>query len=141
MENEGFISNHPLDKGGYTYCGITYKWNKDWRGWQSCDKDFWVYHYYMVIWYSEGFDKLNSQRVADYLFDTRVSTNRKIIRKLLNKCCSFYVKGNRWVTPRLDRIRLKRFRLERLNYYKRIIKRDSSQLIFYKGWQKRVNRK
>lgn len=38
LDNEGYYSNHPADKGGETYAGITRKHEPNWKGWGIIDK-------------------------------------------------------------------------------------------------------
>lgn len=142
-KHEGGLANHPMDKGGVTYAGITYKWNRDWRGWKNLNNklllDYWILDYYLHIWVTEGFDQLENQAVANYLFDTRINLSRKNCLKLLNKRLGLNVKlTKRWVEQRLDTVDLELFRAERIKYYRYLVVRNPSQKVFIKGWLNRA---
>ncbi len=139
--NEGHYSNHPNDKGGRTYLGITHKWNKHWPGWKTPHKRILAKAYYYKIWKSEGFDELQDSTIAKYLFDTRISISKKNCIKLLNLCGVAYVKQTkRWVNSSIDTISIERLKWCRCEYYKRLVKKDSSQIVFLKGWLRRSNK-
>jgi lysozyme family protein len=141
MINEGGWSNHKMDKGGLTFRGITYRWNKKWVGWRAPINSSLVKSHYYKIWKSEGFDKLHNQGVANYLFDTRISISRKKSIKMLNKCLGLNVKlTKQWINPLMDTLNVERLSKCRCNYYKMIVKKDSSQVVFLKGWLKRAKR-
>ncbi len=144
LKYEGGLANHPLDKGGRTYAGITYKWNKKWNGWNRLNSqellDYWVLDYYLNVWITEGFDQLENQAVANYLFDTRINISRKKCINLLNKRLNLNVKySKRWIEPRFDSIDLDKLRLERMNYYRQLVVRNYTQKVFLNGWIKRAN--
>lgn len=142
LKYEGGLANHPMDKGGKTYAGITYKWNKNWNGWKRLDDlellTYWIMDYYLHIWITEGFDQLENQTTANYLFDTRINISRNKCIKLLNKRLGLNVKyTKRWIEPRFDSVNLDRLRLERMNYYRQLVVRNPSQRVFLKGWLRR----
>lgn len=90
---EGGYSNHPDDKGGETYLGISRKNNPDWEGWKyvdaakvdkfndmntklknnpyvlQCAKELYKDRYWDVM----QLDTINSQDIAHQLFDTAVN--------------------------------------------------------------------
>lgn len=100
---EGNYSNHPNDRGGETYSGISRIYNPDWYGWIKIDEykdtvtcpfnhkhyhhcfqpkwnqqlgnvvEHFVLDHYIDIWFKEGFDQLSNQETANYLFDFRIN--------------------------------------------------------------------
>jgi len=139
--NEGFFSNHPKDKGGLTFLGITHKWNKSWVGWRNPNKITLAKLYYYKIWHSEGFEQIGDSSISKALFDTRISLGKKNCIKLLNFCRVADVKhSKKWINSSLDTLNLERLRQCRCRFYQRIVKRDSSQRVFLRGWLNRANK-
>lgn len=113
ISNEGYWVNHPDDKGGATYCGITKVYQKDWLGWKYINKyrkwvkkdnkwvelpipwnthfddkmiDFYVQDFYLDLWIKSHYYELKDQKVANYVFDFQVNgtVSSRIIRRSLN---------------------------------------------------------
>ncbi len=114
MKHEGWWVNHPDDKGGPTYAGITQNYQKDWLGWKYINKyrkwgikegkwvelpipwnthfddemiDFYVQDFYLSLWISGHYYELRDQQVANYVFDFQVNgtvSNRIIRRSLID---------------------------------------------------------
>ncbi len=102
LEHEGYYSNNVDDRGKETYSGITRKYNKEWKGWEYLDVykitnkikwnqkidllDSLVCNFYFGIWFKEGYDKLYSQKIANYIFDFRVNSpvGIRIVQRSLN---------------------------------------------------------
>jgi hypothetical protein len=94
---EGNYVNHPNDKGGETYGGITRKYNPDWYGWKYIngktlqrydsvpEAEHWVLDFYLDIWVDEGFDQLENQELANVIFDLRIHTHKKRTCILINR--------------------------------------------------------
>lgn len=145
---EGNYSNHPRDRGGETYGGITRRYNPEWYGWRYIKRtmkrhqvadsaEFWVQDYYLNIWVSEGFYKLKNQEVANYLFDTRVHLGKRQTIRLLERM-GVRPEGSEWAAG-LDGIYVKLVRYLREDYYRRFLQRHPSQRVFKHGWEKRAN--
>lgn len=104
--HEGYYSNNIFDKGGETYCGISRTFNKNWGGWWRIDLfkkrngrinsnqriednilDFYVKDFYSNIWTKEGFNELNDQNIANYIFDFRINATvgSMIIQDVVNE--------------------------------------------------------
>jgi hypothetical protein len=96
-EWEGNYVNHPNDKGGKTYGGITKRYNPDWVGWKYIDNkslqrhdkveeaEHWVMDFYLTIWVKEGFYLLRDQTLANALFDLRVHTSKRSTINIINR--------------------------------------------------------
>lgn len=156
-KHEGYYVNNPVDKGKETYAGITRVSNPEWRGWSYISRyplrwnqsvtgkdstivEFHVMDYYLDIWVKEGFMNLKNQEIADYLFDTRIHLSKKYTVRLLNKTFKTHVnhRKDEWVTSDMDTLDLATFKKARHDYYLRLIKRDSTQVIFKKNWLRRA---
>jgi hypothetical protein len=156
-EYEGYYVNHKDDKGLETYAGITSKYNNDWQGWKYVRKhnlkwnqpvtgkdsvitEFYVLDYYLTIWVREGFDKLTNQEVADYLFDTRIHLSRRSVIKLMNRTYNMSLNKHtrEWIDPSFDTLNINLLKLARIQYYAKLIERDSTQKIFKTNWLKRA---
>lgn len=92
---EGGYVNDPADKGGETYAGISRRFWPSWPGWEIVDSakplkrnaklpqlDFVVEHFYLQLWNEGNFQKINSQDVANILFDFRVNSGATAIKKV-----------------------------------------------------------
>lgn len=160
LAHEGNYANHPDDKGGETYRGITKKYNIDWYGWRYVDRkrakeqnqeipqaNFWAQDHYLTIWVREGFDQIHDWRLAAYLFDYRVNafTGPKEIRKILNEigcCIPIYNKFDDELAACVNSAPnwLLKNRLEyyRAQHYKRLAYKDQTQRKFLSHWLKRT---
>lgn len=89
MAREGGYVNHPLDRGGETFCGISRKHHPDWPGWALLDEypeglrdnlktspdllrlvsDF----YLAKFWAPLRLTEIDSQVIANELFDSAVN--------------------------------------------------------------------
>ncbi len=147
------------DKGGETYAGIARNFHSAWAGWQVIDrikKTRAIKHneiipeltapvttFYANLWNNGGFDKINSQDVANLLFDYYVNSGNYAIKDLQN-IVNVNPDGalgpvtlamvNAGDTVKINNA-LKEARLKRLN---NIIARDPTQAKFAAGWFARV---
>jgi len=164
LNHEGYYVNHPDDKGGETYAGITRKYNPDWYGWKYINEykkkgdivwnthipelDYWVLDYYLTIWVKEQFYVLKDQEVANNTLDIRInspSTGVRIIQRTINqagisipitdKLDSLTIHSINHIN---DSIYLSILRQKRLIFYENIAKRDPSQKKFLSHWKKRT---
>ncbi len=159
-EYEGNYSNHPHDRGGETYGGISRKFNRNWYGWRYVDgkrrkrnnekiqpAEFWVQDYYLDIWIKEGWDNLYDQRVANYLFEFRINSpvGPRIIQRSLNDC-GFGVDINNKIDASVinaiiladSKKLLKSVKKRRVEFYRSIARRDTTQRKFLRHWLKRA---
>ena len=102
---EGGYANHPKDKGGETYAGISRKYHSTWIGWPYIDKQrrygnlktnqiFPKLNQYVKTFYTREFwDKLHcsglDQALANQLFDYAVNSGKgravKTLQAILNQ--------------------------------------------------------
>ena len=145
-EHEGYYSNHPSDKGGETYAGITRRYNPKWYGWKYVrshkrneiipEAEYWVLDHYLDIWVDEGYDTIKDYNVALALFDFRVHSSPKTVNKKLNRVLdTMGICSVNDADPTEFVLRLK---IERILLYNYLVKNDSTQLVFYRGWVKRL---
>lgn len=115
MKNEGGYSNHPDDRGGETYRGVARKFHPDWPGWERIDQykqsnkfpavldadhalKGWVQDFYRDnYWRAVGADKVQSQDVAEFLFDFAVHSGPDIPARHLQRALNVLNrKGTTW---------------------------------------------
>lgn len=108
LKYEGVYSNHPKDKGGETFKGISRTYFPSWSGWHIVDyfKDKYPNtfierlntheninylvksHYKKIFWNSFSCDSINDQKVANELFESSinigVTRTTKFLQKSLN---------------------------------------------------------
>jgi len=104
LQYEGGYSNHPNDKGGETYKGISRVHFPEWSGWAYLDRAatkgdvdwiqvgidlrFHVESFYKVIWDLMSLDEIDHQPLADELFDIAVNMGNgraiKFLQEALN---------------------------------------------------------
>ena len=88
ITKEGALSDHPSDYGGQTYFGIARRFWPNWSGWQYVDSGkfniavtlvpkFYKDEYWDVI---KG-DLINSQKIANRLFEQAVNSNPVFVVK------------------------------------------------------------
>ena len=108
MKNEGFYSDHPSDPGGETYLGIARNLEpgKSWIGWKTIDgcktldkpigenerrflRPLVQTFYHDEYWVKSGAIHIDSQLIANELFDTAVNLGYvravRILQEALNK--------------------------------------------------------
>lgn len=105
LRAEGGYSNNPNDKGGETFCGISRKYWPDWSGWAILDGargsgvsiesfskqtsvfvDMHVSPFYRLnFWLPIRGDEIESQEIAEYLFDFAVNSGIGDAVKALQK--------------------------------------------------------
>jgi lysozyme family protein len=155
---EGYYANDPDDKGGETYRGIARNFNRTWIGWYRIDQykkthrvrwnqqiedaDFLVLDYYLSIWVKEGFDNIHNHTLAAYVFDFRIHGNSavRIMRRELKLPINSTIDST--FINALNKTNstkyIKQLRKQRLIYYENIVKRDSTQIKWLKGWKIRA---
>lgn len=160
--NEGgyaFVAN---DKGGETYAGIARNYNPTWPGWDYIDFikrtngpialnakfpdiQYMVDQFYLDRWNRNRFGEINSQAIANLLFDFHVHSQShaiKTIQQLVG------VKADGVMGPvtisainSADTASLHdRLKAARLSFLKSLIEKDPSQAGFAAGWIARVSK-
>ena len=88
MAHEGGYVNHPNDRGGETFKGISRRWFPDWEGWEIIDRtvvkdqlanevglnNMVAIFYRQAFWDRIKGDHLIQQDIAELMFDTAVIT-------------------------------------------------------------------
>ena len=128
--SEGGYSNHKNDKGGATNMGITQNTYNAYRKQKNIPikdvknitKNEAIKIYYENYWLPSGADKINDSSMSIALFDTAVLHGPTTAKKYYNQS-----NGN-----------LEKFLNIRKRSYDKIVEKDPSQKIFYKGWNNRV---
>jgi len=151
----GYV-NDSDDKGGVTYRGITRKNNPTWPGWKVIDKlksikrfqiipelEPEVVNFYWQLFRSNGFDRLNSPKVALAMFDYKVhgGFSLSVLRSIiLSKFGKNLVSGSElsWVNTQNEDSIASAIIEHRENYLKKIIAKDPTQKKFEDGWFKRL---
>ena len=166
---EGGYANHPDDKGGETYRGIARKFFPKWSGWVKIDaakmlKDFpsnidhselesAVSSFYKEqFWDNLRLDEVNSQDIAEELYDTGVNMGIDRAGRIVQEACNLLnnrgklyaeidVDGdigkdtlktiNNHPHPALLFNLLNMLQAER---YIEICRKDPSQEVFMRGW-------
>lgn len=101
LPNEGGYANVLGDKGGETYVGISRVFNPTWNGWTIIDMkksryangiiphktifpdmQFLVDQFYQNKWDRNNFGQIQSQDIANFLFDFYVNSNNIAIKKI-----------------------------------------------------------
>jgi len=166
--NEGGYSNKASDKGGETYCGISRRWHKEWRGWPLVDT--WkalhgtpknnqyldvpglvdeVVHFYKASWDEIGGDYLRSQSVANFLYDFATNSGRavQVAQQTLVNLGFVVTVDNQFGPKTLAAINncdptryFNALKLARIAYLHYLVKQDPAQAVNLSGWLVRVNR-
>lgn len=153
---EGGYSNVGADKGGETYAGISRVFWPNWSGWEIVDSrkpikhnavipdlTFAVENFYRQMWLDGNFDKINSQDVANILFDFRVNSGGTGIKKV--QSILGVIPDGKLGTDTLRAINSSNAALlnnqikeVREAFYNSLASTPSQQ-IFLKGWLNRLN--
>lgn len=176
---EGGYCNVVADRGGETYKGIARIKNPGWRGWHLVDqgkggigqRDFpnnlerdellqgLVHKFYKSIWDSLSLDRVQSQFLADSLFDVAVNMGYRRAVTFLQTALNFLNrKGVSWdnldvdgalgprtlfvfsvLTKEDQDLAGKVVQLLRGHFYLEIMSADEEQEKFARGWLKRVD--
>lgn len=163
---EGGYANHSADKGGETYHGIARKFWPGWKGWEEVDamkaagktnaapsaklkaliREFYDDRY----WKPAGCDLIESQTVADELFDTAVNMGVSRAVRFLQE--SLVVLGEKikvdgQIGPKTINAANKadaEMLVRLLNLfqgarYVEIVRADPTQNVFLRGWLRRAD--
>jgi lysozyme family protein len=165
--HEGKYANHPNDKGGETWKGIARNYHPRWKGWPIVDEykqkyqsvkelnkalsldvklEDYVESFYKVnFWDINRLSELNSQLVAENVFDCSVNcgtgTGARILQKAINGTGQYSLSvdgviGGKTLTVAnwLNDALVNPYVDLRIQYHKDIVTRNSSQKVFLKGW-------
>lgn len=171
---EGFYSHRKDDKGGETYRGISRKFNPGWPGWAIIDKykartgfidllagdadlNALVREFYFAIWKRIHCDAMDSQEIAEQLFDTTIHSGESTAVEFLQIALNALNRNQKlWPDLKIDGVigaktlwsieqAQKRWHLVakmmaglRIAYYAKLMREDPSQEVFAAGWLERV---
>ena len=158
---EGGYANHPKDRGGETYAGITRKYHPSWIGWQYIDKQphpiktntkFPKLEGYVITFYTkEYWNRLHcndlEQSLANQLFDYAVNSGKgravKDLQSILNNLGeSLKVDGAIGPNTIAAIKRHKQADLAKQLHSRRtsfLVKESKNQPVFAKTWSNRIN--
>ena len=154
IRNEGGFILHevPGDRGGKTYAGIAYNFHPSWEGWVALEnnsndpkitqmvRDFYKEKY----WDRVKGDDLNSQEVAESIFDFAVNAGVRTASKLAQLVVNVTPDGiiGNITTKKLNEINtelfISNYALAKIARYANIVSRNSSQRKFLLGWINRT---
>lgn len=158
--NEGGYANVANDKGGETYAGIARNFNPDWPGWDYIDFikrtqgsianntvfpqiQYMVEDFFRNRWAKNRFGEINSQAIANLLFDFHVHSQANAIRTI-QQVLGVPVDGimgpiTLAAINSADEAKLHdQLKEARLAYLRRLIENDPTQAVFADGWAARV---
>lgn len=176
-KHEGYYVNNPADKGGETYAGIARNIHPYYKIWPYVDSykrtigrplktnekipgeniEQMVREFYNELWNKQGFSKINSQEVANILYDWFINSGSLAFRttdpetfgiqEILNRDFKKNLTLDGVIGPKTldainnaDPVRLyNTVKKERIRFYNRLVERNPSQLTFLKGWLSRIN--
>lgn len=151
LRHEGGYVNNKADSGGETICGISRKWYPQWSGWALVDQGLretsedvqkHVYtFYYTFYWVKLRLDDVQSDAVAELLFNFAVNIGKKTMVKKIQRILK--VKQDGLIGDKTvaalnaydDEKFIYHMLLELLEFY---VQLGKEQPIFVKGWVNRV---
>jgi len=120
---EGGYANNPNDKGGETYRGIARKRHPDWKGWRIVDmlriseknnfenalarqpllNELVDKFYKAEFWDTLNLDTLQSQKIANELYDTGVNMGTGVAGEFLQRALNVYnLNGKKFSDLKVD---------------------------------------
>lgn len=158
--HEGNYVNLKVDRGRETYGGISRRNFPDWQGWYVIDKakplvrhdsvpdvEWMVKDWYLDRWVEGGFEKIENFDLALNLFDFYIHSGRRTVELKINRvlakygCEAISVQGE-WVPNYINTLPPNEFilhlKIERLKLFNYLVTKDSSQMVFLRGWYKRI---
>jgi lysozyme family protein len=159
IRREGGYVNHPADKGSHTNFGITLKTLSEWRECPVTAAD--VQRLQKIeaadIYRHEYYEKPHIDKLPEPLqpvvFDMAVNMGQKQAIKILQTVIVDYLPGisidgvigsktldaiDELVSVISYRYFIHQITEERINFYRRIVNRDPSQVVFLVGWENRA---
>lgn len=159
---EGGYSLVAADKGGETYAGIARKFHPTWEGWSYIDIkksmfpnkripqnhffpdiEYMVTAFYKAMWDRNLFGQINNQQVASLLYDYYVNSGSyaiKAVQRLVGTTADGAM-GPKTIAAinAANQSQLHdALKKQRGEHYEALIRADSSQEIFRKGWFARL---
>lgn len=157
LKVEGGYVNHPSDKGGPTNFGITQGTLSSWLGKITSTKDVKNMAratakkiYKAKYWDVNRTDDINSDLVAEILFDQAVNRGHSTAARMLQSACNLFPGKSIKVDGKIGNMSMSRINaihdLELANKliqiaqdsYVQIVKRNPKQLVFLAGWINRT---
>lgn len=153
LKNEGGIADHPNDKGGKTYYGISSKFLQliKWANWEKgITKEEAIKIYWKYFWNDNNFDDIESQRIATKIFDLVVNMGNynafilvqraanALLKKILVEDGLFGYKTLSAINSLNENVLIDRIKLAQSKYYQAIVLSHPGQKIFLAGWIKRA---
>lgn len=163
-KNEGGYVNDKTDRGGETYKGVARNFHADWEGWviidlkkqqtsfpknlkndselESAVKDF----YRVKFWHRVQGDKIESEKIAESIFDFAVNAGVKIssiLAQIVVGAASDGVIGKKTVAKineAQEELFLAEFSLAKIARYVHICEKNKSQRKYFFGWVTRTLR-
>lgn len=148
LKNEGGYNNIKEDKGGATNFGISlsfYRKNFDEKAdnnvIKNLTKEKACIIYEKFFW---SFNEINSQKIANKLFDSCVNLGNKQAIKLAQRVCEikddgiFGANTIKAINNKNSQEFIDEYVKIQTRFYLQIIKNDPSQIIFKNGWLKRA---
>lgn len=174
MGHEGGYSDHPNDRGSATFAGISRKYHPTWNGWLIIDRykqlpafpgnlkgnqalEEQVFYFYKKnFWDVNKLDQINSQEIANEVFDTGVNMGYKVAAEFLqsaynllsknqasyNKILVDGVVGQKTVMAinahKYPMRLVKTLNILQGSRYVQICEKDPTQEVFFAGWIERT---
>ena len=156
LSHEGSFVDHPEDKGGPTQNGISLRFYR-----KSIKPDATALDlknltindiaeiYRRFFWDRSLFSEIESQKICDKVFDLHINTGKgiHILQKALNSYLKIHlvidnVLGH-YTLSAVNSVNPERFYPALIEqgrlYYRNIVKNNPSQIVFLKGWLRRLN--
>lgn len=156
---EGGYANITLDKGGETMYGISRKFFPEWEGWKVVDANKplkqgaflpdskiykYVHDFYRInFWNKMNGDKIQDQKVANFIFDWFVNSGRTALKYIQR---SIGIEDDGIVGAKtIETINnhgselVETLKMIRVDLVKNIVKNNPSQKMFLGGWLARIN--
>lgn len=158
--NEGGYINHPNDKGGETYAGIARNFFPNEKIWSFIDAvkkerpikrneifpeiENDVVNFYKRLWEKNRFDEINSQLVANLLFDYFVHSGANAI-KAVQRIIGVHADGkmgNKTIAAINSKNENDLFQslLKQRETFLRSLAEKAGQHVFLSGWMNRINK-
>lgn len=155
LSHEGSFVDHPLDKGGPTQNGISLRFYKKRIKPDATAQDLKnltindiAAIYRKFFWERAPFAEIESQKLCDKVFDLHVNTGQGvcILQKALNAHLRIHlltdnILGEHTLSAvnSADVEKLYPVLIEQAKqYYRNIVKNNPSQIVFFKGWLRRL---
>lgn len=159
MKHEGGYAHNKDDRGGETYKGIARRHWPGWKGWEIVDAlkskpgfpqnlagnellQAHVESFYKRNFWSGWYDQMDSQELAERVFDRAVNCGVRQAHKMLQRAAGVaddgvFGYGTLNAVNSAGPELIERFREESKAFYTALAERDSSQKQFLKGWHSR----